>query len=87
MTFEQYHRAADIFGFVDYLASARSNFVSVHTLGQSVEGRPIKMIKISSGKPNATAFWIDGGKYSIYCRPPILLFLFYLFFKLNLHIY
>lgn len=61
MTFEQYHRAADIFGFVDYLASARSNFVSVHTLGQSVEGRPIKMIKISSGKPNATAFWIDGG--------------------------
>ncbi|XP_065220168.1 carboxypeptidase B-like [Planococcus citri] len=61
LTFEHYHRMADVHGFMDYLASARSSQVSVHTLGESVEGRPIKMIKISSGKPNASAFWIDGG--------------------------
>lgn len=49
-------------GFLDYLGSTKSDFVSVHTIGQSVEGRAIKLIKISSSKPNATAFWIDGGK-------------------------
>lgn len=56
----------DVHGFMDYLASSRAGQVSVQTIGESVEGRPIKMIKISSGKPNASAFWIDGGQY----RPP-----------------
>ena len=56
---------ADVHGFMDYLASSRSGQVSVQTIGESVEGRPIKMIKISSGKPNASAFWIDGGLYGI----------------------
>lgn len=62
LTFEHYHRMADVHGFLDYLASARSNVVSVHSIGESVEGRAIKLIKISSGKPNASAFWIDGGQ-------------------------
>ncbi len=52
---------ADLYSFLDYYASTKSDIVTVQTIGQSVEGRPIKVMKISSGKPNATAFWIDGG--------------------------
>ncbi|XP_014254080.1 carboxypeptidase B-like [Cimex lectularius] len=61
MTFNFYHRLADIYGYLDYLAQTYPNFVSVSSMGKSVEGRDIKFIKISSGNPNAKKFWIEGG--------------------------
>lgn len=61
LTFQHYHRMSDIHGYLDYLSATRSDYVSVETIGTSGEGRPLKVIKISSGKSNAPALWVDGG--------------------------
>ncbi|XP_069699626.1 carboxypeptidase B-like isoform X2 [Periplaneta americana] len=61
MTWQAYHRLADIYGYLDYLSQTYSRFVSVQTIGSSVEGRPLRVVKISSGRPNSPAIWIDGG--------------------------
>jgi carboxypeptidase A4 len=65
MTWQSYHRVADIHGYLDYLAQTYPDLCSVSSIGNSVEGRPIKMIKISNQKRNARAskpsFYIDGG--------------------------
>ncbi|XP_059478461.1 carboxypeptidase B-like [Neocloeon triangulifer] len=65
-TLQSYHRVADIHGYLDYLAQTYPDICSVQTIGSSVEGRPIKMIKISSSKSRSEratkpAFYIDGG--------------------------
>ncbi|XP_046673648.1 carboxypeptidase B-like [Homalodisca vitripennis] len=64
MTWQYYHRLEDIHGYMDYLAQTYPNLVSVQTIGNSVEGRPLKVIKISSGEPNSKAVWIDGGTHA-----------------------
>ena len=61
LTWQAYHRLADIHGYLDYVGQTYPDVASVGVLGSSVEGRPLKYIKISSGVPNAKAFWIDGG--------------------------
>lgn len=61
MTWQYYHRLEDINSYLDYLAQTYPDIVSVQTIGNSVMGQPLKMIKISSGDPNAKALWIDGG--------------------------
>ncbi|CAL1685712.1 unnamed protein product [Lasius platythorax] len=61
MEWTTYHPLADIYGYVDYLAQTYPDFCSVQTIGNSIEGRPLKVLRISNGKPNAPALWIDGG--------------------------
>uniref|UniRef100_A0A0K8SZY5 Peptidase M14 domain-containing protein n=1 Tax=Lygus hesperus TaxID=30085 RepID=A0A0K8SZY5_LYGHE len=61
MTWKSYHSLEDIYGYLDFLAETYPSQVRVGSAGNSVEGRPIKYIVISSGNPNAKKFWIDGG--------------------------
>ncbi|XP_029671098.1 carboxypeptidase B-like isoform X2 [Formica exsecta] len=61
MEWTTYHRLADINGYLDYLAETYPDFCSVQTIGNSIEGRPLKVLRISNGKSNAPAIWIDGG--------------------------
>uniref|UniRef100_A0A2H1VA23 SFRICE_005155 n=1 Tax=Spodoptera frugiperda TaxID=7108 RepID=A0A2H1VA23_SPOFR len=61
MTWKQYHRLEDIHGFMDYLAKTYPSIVSVKTIGKSYEGRDLKMLRISDGKPSNKAVFIDGG--------------------------
>lgn len=61
MTWSAYHRLVDIFGYLDYLANTYPDLCSVQTIGQSVQGRPLKVLRISNGKPSNKAIWIDGG--------------------------
>ncbi|CAB3387113.1 Hypothetical predicted protein, partial [Cloeon dipterum] len=62
MTFQNYHRVSDIHGYLDYLAQTFPDLVSVQTIGSSIEGRPLKMIKITGAKAGPKpAFYIDGG--------------------------
>ncbi|XP_006609652.1 carboxypeptidase B-like isoform X2 [Apis dorsata] len=61
MEWTSYHRLEDIHGYLDYLADTFPDVCSVVTIGHSVEGRPLKVIRISNGKSNSPALWIDGG--------------------------
>ncbi|KDR21622.1 carboxypeptidase B-like [Zootermopsis nevadensis] len=61
MTWQSYHRLADIYGYLDYLAQTYPQLVTIQTIGNSIEGRPLKVLKISSGRPGSPAIWIDGG--------------------------
>ncbi|XP_065336580.1 carboxypeptidase B-like [Cloeon dipterum] len=62
MTFQNYHRVSDIHGYLEYLARTFPDLVSVQTIGSSVEGRPLKLIKITGSNADPKpAFYIDGG--------------------------
>ncbi|GAB1860577.1 Carboxypeptidase B [Camponotus japonicus] len=61
MEWTTYHQLADIYGYLDFLAETYPDFCSVQTIGHSIEGRPLKVLRISNGKLNASAIWIDGG--------------------------
>nr|XP_031827675.1 carboxypeptidase B-like [Nomia melanderi] len=61
MEWSSYHRLEDIYTYLDYLAETFPAVCSVVSIGNSVEGRPLKVLRISNGKPNAPALWIDGG--------------------------
>lgn len=63
MTWQYYHRLADIHGYLDYLTQTYPNIVSVQTIGNSVQGKPLKVVKVSSGEPNSKSIWIDGGNW------------------------
>ncbi|XP_068617982.1 carboxypeptidase B-like isoform X1 [Battus philenor] len=61
MTWKKYHRVEDIHGFMDYLAETYPKIISVNTIGKSYEGRNLKVLRISDGKPTNKAVFIDGG--------------------------
>jgi hypothetical protein len=60
MDWTSYHRIADIHGWMDDLAAANPDWVSVETIGKSYQNRDLKVIRINPGN-SATKFWIDGG--------------------------
>lgn len=61
MTWHAYHKFEDISGYLDYLAETYPQLCSVYTIGKSNQGRDLKVLKISNGKPGNKAIWIDGG--------------------------
>ncbi|XP_063242988.1 carboxypeptidase B-like [Bacillus rossius redtenbacheri] len=61
MTWYSYHRMAEVHGYLEYLAQTYPKLCSVQAIGTSGQGRPLKVLKISSGKPNSRAIWVDGG--------------------------
>ena len=61
MDWNEYHSQDDIETYLDYLASTY-DFVDVESIGQSYEGRPMRVIKACKGGcGNKPAMWIDGG--------------------------
>ncbi|XP_063243654.1 carboxypeptidase B-like [Bacillus rossius redtenbacheri] len=69
MTFKRYHRYSDMLRYLEHLAAAHSDVVEVITIGKSSQGRPLKVVKVSSGGPHTksgalkAAVWIDGGMH------------------------
>ncbi|XP_076285065.1 carboxypeptidase B [Lasioglossum baleicum] len=68
MTWKRYHRYADITRYLEYLSLRYPKMVDLITIGNSYEGQPIKMVKISTG-PNKDgnpkpAVWIDAGMHA-----------------------
>lgn len=50
---------------MDGLAEKYPSMVSVYHIGNSTEGRPLKVLKISTGgsRQDKPAVWIDGGRH------------------------
>ncbi|XP_019868142.1 carboxypeptidase B isoform X2 [Aethina tumida] len=61
LTWQAYHRLNDIYGYMDYLAETYPDLCSVQTIGKSIQGRPIKVLKVSGKKNTKRAIWVDGG--------------------------
>uniref|UniRef100_A0A914V4Z8 Peptidase M14 carboxypeptidase A domain-containing protein n=1 Tax=Plectus sambesii TaxID=2011161 RepID=A0A914V4Z8_9BILA len=59
---DQYHSEDEINGWFQSLATAYPDLVTVTSVGNSLQGRPIQLIKIgkSTGQPKKI-FWLDGG--------------------------
>ena len=54
MTWDEYHEQDHVEGFLDYLADTYE-FVDVESIGESYEGRPMRVIKVN-------IWWL--GKYT-----------------------
>ncbi|KAJ3625123.1 hypothetical protein MTP99_018686 [Tenebrio molitor] len=61
LTWQAYHRYSDIEGYLDYLAQTYPDLCTVQTIGSSVQGKAIRVLKISNGNPGNKAIWMDGG--------------------------
>lgn len=64
MTWTNYHQISTIDHFLKYLAQSYPNLVTVQSIGSSVEGRELLLLKISNGKPGNKAVWVDGGMHA-----------------------
>lgn len=61
MDWTSYHPVEDMHDFMDYLA-ATYDYVSVSSIGESYEGRDMKVLSVCKGGcGNKPAMWIDGG--------------------------
>ncbi|XP_040269363.1 carboxypeptidase A1-like [Bufo bufo] len=58
-----YHTFDEINNFIDTLVAENPGFVSKIEIGRSYEGRPLNVLKFSTGA-NRPAFWIDTGIHS-----------------------
>jgi len=62
MTWDDYHSLEDMYSYFDYLETTFSDIVSTEVVGQSYEGRDIRVAKVCKGGcGNKKAVWIDGG--------------------------
>lgn len=61
MTWTSYHRLADIYTYIDYLTKTYPELCSQQEIGKSLEGRALKVLRVSNGKSTNKAIWIDGG--------------------------
>ncbi|XP_070763062.1 carboxypeptidase A5 [Enoplosus armatus] len=62
--FARYHSLSEIYSFQDMLVAENPNMVSKIVIGQSYEGRPLNVLKFSTGGTNRPAIWIDTGIHS-----------------------
>ncbi|XP_034734795.1 carboxypeptidase A5 [Etheostoma cragini] len=62
--FSRYHTISEIYSFQDMLVAENPNMVSKIVIGQSYEGRPLNVLKFSTGGSNRPAIWIDTGIHS-----------------------
>ena len=61
MTWTAYHSLDDMYTFLDFLETTY-DFVTTETIGQSFEGRDMRVAKVCQGCcGNKPAVWIDGG--------------------------
>ena len=65
MDWTSYHRAEDIYGYLNYLADKYPQNFQLISIGSSSGGLPLYVGRISSAssgsKPAKPAIWIDGG--------------------------
>ncbi|KAJ8951569.1 hypothetical protein NQ318_020446 [Aromia moschata] len=61
LTWNSYHRMDDVLDYLQFAATTYPDLVTLKTIGNSVQGRPIKLVKISNGNPGNKAIWVDGG--------------------------
>ncbi|XP_030072088.1 carboxypeptidase A1 [Microcaecilia unicolor] len=59
-----YHNLDEIHAFQDLLVLENPGLVSKIQIGKSFEGRPINVLKFSTGGTDRPAFWIDTGIHS-----------------------
>ncbi|XP_007436049.1 carboxypeptidase A1 [Python bivittatus] len=59
-----YHNLDTIYSFMDLLVREKPLLVSKIEIGQTTEGRPINVLKFSTGGTNRPAIWIDTGIHS-----------------------
>ncbi|XP_005673222.1 carboxypeptidase A1 isoform X1 [Sus scrofa] len=59
-----YHTLEEIYDFMDILVAEHPQLVSKLQIGSSYEGRPIYVLKFSTGGNNRPAIWIDTGIHS-----------------------
>ncbi|KAM6973167.1 carboxypeptidase A5 [Aplochiton taeniatus] len=62
--YANYHTINEIYQFQDMLVAENPNLVSKLVIGQSYEGRPLNVLKFSTGGTNRPAIWIDTGIHS-----------------------
>ncbi|XP_040018346.1 carboxypeptidase A5 [Gasterosteus aculeatus] len=62
--FSRYHTISEIYSFQDMLVAENPNLVSKIVIGQSYQGRPLNVLKFSTGGTNRPAIWIDTGIHS-----------------------
>ncbi|XP_054588720.2 carboxypeptidase A1 isoform X2 [Nothobranchius furzeri] len=62
--YSNYHTLTEIYTFQDMLVAENPNLVSKIVIGQSSEGRPLNVLKFSTGGTNRPAVWIDTGIHS-----------------------
>nr|AIN76718.1 carboxypeptidase A [Oplegnathus fasciatus] len=62
--YSNYHTINEIYSFQDMLVAENPNLVSKIVIGQSYEGRPLNVLKFSTGGTNRPAIWIDTGIHS-----------------------
>eukprot|EP00064_Thunnus_orientalis_P001816 superscaffoldBa00000125_g1819 len=62
--YARYHTISDIYSFQDMLVAENPKLVSKLVIGQSFEGRPLNVLKFSTGGTNRPAIWIDTGIHS-----------------------
>ncbi|XP_056596054.1 carboxypeptidase A1-like [Triplophysa dalaica] len=58
--YNNYHDLESIYSFMDMLVDENKRFVSKIVIGQSYEGRPLNVLKFSTGA-NRLGIWIDTG--------------------------
>ncbi|KAG5868272.1 hypothetical protein JTB14_032987 [Gonioctena quinquepunctata] len=61
LTWQAYHRLKDIHEYLEYLSETYPDLCTLRNIGNSVLGKPIKLLKISNGNSSNKAIWIDGG--------------------------
>ncbi|XP_072519067.1 carboxypeptidase A1-like [Salminus brasiliensis] len=61
--YASYHTLSEIYSFIDLLVQEKPNLVSKVVIGQSYEGRPLNVLKFSTGA-NRPGIWIDTGIHS-----------------------
>uniref|UniRef100_A0A8D2DUN0 Carboxypeptidase A1 n=1 Tax=Sciurus vulgaris TaxID=55149 RepID=A0A8D2DUN0_SCIVU len=59
-----YHTLEEIYNFMDLLVAEHPQLVSKIQIGDTYEGRPIYVLKFSTGGNNRPAIWIDTGIHS-----------------------
>ncbi|KAK7880913.1 hypothetical protein WMY93_032446 [Mugilogobius chulae] len=62
--YASYHPIDELYSFQDMLVAENPNLVSKIVIGQSYEGRPLNVLKFSTGGTNRPAIWIDTGIHS-----------------------
>uniref|UniRef100_K7GCZ5 Carboxypeptidase A1 n=1 Tax=Pelodiscus sinensis TaxID=13735 RepID=K7GCZ5_PELSI len=62
--YASYHTLEEIYEFMDLLIEANPNLVSKIQIGNTYEGRPIYVLKFSTGGTKRPAIWLDTGIHS-----------------------
>lgn len=62
--YTRYHPIDEIYSFQDMLVAENPNLVSKIVIGQSYQGRPLNVLKFSTGGNNRPAIWLDTGIHS-----------------------